>query len=49
MLHITARAIAKHALSIFGDHQDVMAARQVQKGDGTEMKDLVLTHAQGHT
>lgn len=28
VLHITARAIAKHALSIFGDHQDVMAARQ---------------------
>ena len=25
----TARAIAKHALSIFGDHQDVMAVRQV--------------------
>lgn len=22
VLHVTARAIAKHALSIFGDHQD---------------------------
>jgi pyruvate-ferredoxin/flavodoxin oxidoreductase len=27
-LHVTARAIAAHALSIFGDHQDVMAVRQ---------------------
>lgn len=29
VLHVTARALAKHALSIFGDHQDVMAVRQV--------------------
>ena len=28
MLHVTARAISAHALSIFGDHQDVMAVRQ---------------------
>jgi pyruvate-ferredoxin/flavodoxin oxidoreductase len=28
VFHVTARAIATHALSIFGDHQDVMAARQ---------------------
>jgi pyruvate-ferredoxin/flavodoxin oxidoreductase len=28
VLHVSARAIATHALSIFGDHQDVMAARQ---------------------
>ncbi len=28
VFHVTARAIAKHALSIFGDHQDVMATRQ---------------------
>jgi len=28
VLHVTARAIATHALSIFGDHQDVMACRQ---------------------
>ncbi|MHB0875700.1 MAG: 2-oxoacid:acceptor oxidoreductase family protein, partial [Anaerolineae bacterium] len=27
VLHIAARAIATHALSIFGDHADVMAAR----------------------
>ncbi|HNP21331.1 MAG TPA: pyruvate:ferredoxin (flavodoxin) oxidoreductase [Panacibacter sp.] len=28
VFHIAARAIATHALSIFGDHSDVMAARQ---------------------
>jgi pyruvate-ferredoxin/flavodoxin oxidoreductase len=28
VLHVTGRAIAAHALSIFGDHQDVMAVRQ---------------------
>lgn len=28
VIHVTARAIATHALSIFGDHQDVMACRQ---------------------
>lgn len=28
VLHVSARAIASHALSIFGDHQDVMACRQ---------------------
>ena len=28
VFHVTARAIAGHALSIFGDHSDVMAARQ---------------------
>ena len=28
VLHVTARSVAKHALSIFGDHQDVMAVRQ---------------------
>jgi pyruvate-ferredoxin/flavodoxin oxidoreductase len=27
VLHVTARAIATHALSIFGDHSDVMAVR----------------------
>ncbi len=27
VLHVTARTIATHALSIFGDHSDVMAAR----------------------
>ncbi|MGL5316251.1 MAG: pyruvate:ferredoxin (flavodoxin) oxidoreductase, partial [Peptostreptococcaceae bacterium] len=28
VLHVSARALASQALSIFGDHQDVMAARQ---------------------
>ena len=28
VLHVAARAIASHALSIYGDHQDVMACRQ---------------------
>jgi pyruvate-ferredoxin/flavodoxin oxidoreductase len=28
VFHIAARAVATHALSIFGDHQDVMATRQ---------------------
>jgi len=28
VFHVSARAIASHALSIFGDHQDVMACRQ---------------------
>jgi len=28
VLHVAARTVATHALSIFGDHSDVMAARQ---------------------
>ena len=28
VFHVTARALAAHALSIFGDHSDVMACRQ---------------------
>ncbi|MDX9786881.1 MAG: pyruvate:ferredoxin (flavodoxin) oxidoreductase [Desulfobacterales bacterium] len=28
VFHVSARAVAGHALSIFGDHQDVMAVRQ---------------------
>lgn len=28
VIHVTARTIATHALSIFGDHSDVMACRQ---------------------
>jgi pyruvate-ferredoxin/flavodoxin oxidoreductase len=28
VLHVTARSLAAHALSIYGDHQDVMACRQ---------------------
>ena len=32
VFHVSARAIAGHALSIFGDHQDVMAARSTGFG-----------------
>ncbi|MFH1184215.1 MAG: pyruvate:ferredoxin (flavodoxin) oxidoreductase [Chloroflexota bacterium] len=32
VFHVAARAIAAHALSIFGDHQDVMAVRQTGFG-----------------
>ncbi|MDF9346106.1 hypothetical protein OH693_04800 [Escherichia coli] len=28
VLHVAARTVATHALSIFGDHSDVMAVRQ---------------------
>ena len=28
VMHVSARTIATHALSIFGDHSDVMASRQ---------------------
>ncbi|WP_251231100.1 pyruvate:ferredoxin (flavodoxin) oxidoreductase [Adlercreutzia aquisgranensis] len=28
VLHVTSRSLSAHALSIFGDHQDVMAVRQ---------------------
>jgi len=28
VIHVAARTIAKHALSIFNDHSDVMACRQ---------------------
>lgn len=28
VFHVTARSVSAHALSIFGDHQDVMAVRQ---------------------
>jgi pyruvate-ferredoxin/flavodoxin oxidoreductase len=27
VIHVAARTVATHALSIFGDHSDVMAAR----------------------
>ena len=32
VFHVTARAVAGHALSIFGDHSDVMATRQTGFG-----------------
>ena len=45
VFHVSARAIAAHALSIFGDHQDVMAARQtgvviLASGSVQEIMDL---------
>ena len=45
VFHVSARAIATHALSIFGDHQDVMAARQtgvvmLASGSVQEIMDL---------
>ncbi|MGD9240592.1 MAG: pyruvate:ferredoxin (flavodoxin) oxidoreductase, partial [Desulfobacterales bacterium] len=48
VLHVSARAIAAHALSIFGDHQDVMAVRQTGFGlmasaSIQEVMDLGLT------
>jgi len=45
VIHIAARAIATHALSIFGDHQDVMSARatgycMLASGSVQEVMDL---------
>ena len=45
VIHVSARAIATHALSIFGDHQDVMATRQtgcamLASGSVQEVMDL---------
>jgi pyruvate-ferredoxin/flavodoxin oxidoreductase len=47
VLHVTARAIATHALSIFGDHSDVMAVRAtgwtiLASGSVQEAQDLAL-------
>ena len=47
VFHVTARAIAAHALSIFGDHSDVMATRQtgfamLASGSVQEVMDLAL-------
>jgi pyruvate-ferredoxin/flavodoxin oxidoreductase len=32
VFHVSARTVATHALSIFGDHSDVMATRQTEIG-----------------
>ncbi|WP_321479593.1 pyruvate:ferredoxin (flavodoxin) oxidoreductase [uncultured Bacteroides sp.] len=45
VFHVSARSIATHALSIFGDHQDVMATRQtgfamLAEGSVQEVMDL---------
>ncbi|MBO4940061.1 MAG: pyruvate:ferredoxin (flavodoxin) oxidoreductase [Clostridia bacterium] len=47
VFHVSARALATHALSIFGDHQDVMACRQtgfamLSSGSVQEVMDLAL-------
>ena len=47
VFHIAARAIAAHALSIYGDHQDVMAARatgwaQLASNNVQEAMDIAL-------
>ncbi|MBT3359721.1 MAG: pyruvate:ferredoxin (flavodoxin) oxidoreductase [Rhodospirillales bacterium] len=46
-MHVSARAIATHALAIFGDHSDVMAARQtgfamLSSGSGQMAHDFAL-------
>ena len=45
VFHVTARAIASHTLSIFGDHSDIMACRQtgfamLGEGNVQEVMDL---------
>ena len=45
VFHVTARTLASHTLSIFGDHQDVMACRQtgfamLAEGNVQEVMDL---------
>ena len=45
VFHVTARAVASHTLSIFGDHSDIMACRQtgfamLGEGDVQEVMDL---------
>ncbi len=47
VIHVAARSLATHALSIFGDHSDVMAARQtgmamLASGSVQEAQDLAL-------
>ncbi|MBD1260432.1 pyruvate:ferredoxin (flavodoxin) oxidoreductase [Maribacter polysiphoniae] len=47
VIHVAARTIATHALSIFGDHSDVMAARQTGfsmlfSGSVQEAQDMAL-------
>src|ERR687887_1049620 len=51
VFHVTARAVATHALSIFGDHSDVMSARStgwamLSSASVQEAQDLaVIAHA----
>ncbi len=54
VIHVAARTLATHALSIFGDHSDVMAARatgfgMLASGSVQETMDLALiAHAAAH-
>ncbi len=51
VFHVSARSVATHALSIFGDHSDVMATRQtgfalVASANQQEIQDLAtISHA----
>ncbi|MDO4584527.1 MAG: pyruvate:ferredoxin (flavodoxin) oxidoreductase [Planctomycetia bacterium] len=51
VFHVTARAVASHALSIFGDHSDVMACRStgwamLASGSVQEAQDMaMIAHA----
>jgi pyruvate-ferredoxin/flavodoxin oxidoreductase len=51
VMHVTARTLATHALSIFGDHSDVMACRQtgfamLSSGSVQEAQDMAcIAHA----
>ena len=51
VMHVTARTVATHALSIFGDHSDVMACRQtgfaiLNSASVQEAQDMaVIAHA----
>ena len=52
VIHVAARTIATHALSIFGDHSDVMAARAtgfamlcVRLGAGSATTSRLIAHA----
>src|SRR5659263_528078 len=54
VFHVSARAIAAHALSIFGDHSDIYATRQtgfamLASGSVQEIMDPVsYTHLRAH-
>jgi pyruvate-ferredoxin/flavodoxin oxidoreductase len=52
-MHVAARTVATHALSIFGDHSDVMACRQtgfalLASGSVQEAHDMALHRPGGH-
>ena len=52
VIHVAARTLATHALSIFGDHSDVMAARatgwaMLAAGSVQEAHDFALDRARG--